>query len=154
MAKKFITISIILGTIAFALNMIFNDAISYLSIDRVNNVLIYKYDFWQYLENIRNSFTGTTQLTLELPPRQWINVGGTNWWDDIINNLAVILDYIIFAINIMLWPLRLGAFALRGLLAIIGIQVVAINGIPIEHSLSWLTTLVNGLIEFIQIPYV
>lgn len=152
--KKIIKYTIILGVIGFCLNMIFDNAIGFLQIERYNGVLIYRYDYFSYMENLRQSFTGTTELTLELPTRIWQNTNANmineEFWEVMGNNLALIFDYLIFALNILLWPLRLMAYFLRGVLAIIGLNVIS----PQESTLKWLIDLVNNMVNFIQIPYV
>lgn len=152
--KKIILGTIIIGIIGYCFNMIFGNTIGFIEIQRYNGVLIYTYNFYDYIENLRNSFTGTTALTLELPTREWITTGANileaEFWEILGNNMALILDYIIFALNILLWPLRLGAYLIRAVLAIIGINVIP----PITHNLKWLVDLINNMIEFIQIPYV
>ena len=153
--SKILIGTIIIGLIGYCFNLIFGNSVGFIEIERHNGILIYTYNFFDYLENLRNSFSGTTALTLELPTREFITLEGTNilesdFWQAMGNNMALMLDYIIFALNILLWPLRLGAYLIRAILAIIGINVIP----PITHNLKWLVDLVNNMIEFIQIPYI
>ena len=145
----------LLGIAGYCLNLIFGSTIGFIEIHRENGVLFYTYKFFDYLENLRNSFTGFTDLSIQLPTRQYMSLEGNSitdqqFWQAMGNNMALLLDYLIFIINLSLWPLRLGAYALRAVLAIIGINVIP----PIEHNLKWLVDTINNMIQFIQIPYV
>jgi hypothetical protein len=124
--------------------MIFGaNTIPYIETQRINGILIHNYNIWGYLENLRQSFTGTTILNLDIPTRQW----SQDWF----NNFALILDWGLFAINLALYPFRILAYSLRCVLAIAGLPMV---NTPANYTLKWLIDLVNGFITFPQIPFV
>ena len=93
----------------------------------------------------------TTYLNIKLPTRQWENNGIEiiGLLDDIINNLCVIMDWGLFAINIMLFPFRVICYLVQILLAFVGINIDVTN----NNAFTWLINLTNYLIP-IQIPYI
>lgn len=143
MKKLFITIittSILIGVIGLSINLLWgNETVSYLTSFTENNIVYYKYDFYSYLKNIKISTLDTSILQLKLHTRTWTN--------DIVNNLAYMLDTLIVPINILLYPIRVSAYMGRTLLSIVGIDIQTENG------LSWLIDTMNVLIN-LQIPYV
>lgn len=142
--KKFSILLMIIGVIGIALNTLFGyNTITYLEKVRIENggLWYYKYNFSQYVSNLSQTFSNTTELNLNLPTRQWTN--------DIINNLALMLDYIIVMINILLYPLRVGAYMLKCVLAIMGINMID----PPNTGIKWILDLITQIIP-LQIPYI
>ena len=137
--------TLIVGVVGVGLQFMFGyNTITYISRENINNVWIYKYDFWGYVDNIKTSIT-TPNLDLNLPTRQW----GWNP-NDTINDLAYILDIIIMLLNVVIYPLRIGALVVRTLLSFVGINVInPTSGNP----LAWLVSLLQT-INTLAIPYV
>lgn len=150
--KPFKTLAIILimiGTIGIALNMIFgSDSVSYLSVDYVNNIKFYKYDFASYISNLRATLSQTTQLNLQTNPRTWQD-GSTLTWTALINDLAFILNYIIFAINILIYPFRIGGYILQNTWAILGLN----SNMSGQNPIYWLWIL-SRVMTGLQIPMI
>lgn len=143
--------TIIIGFIALTLNMtIGKNTISFLyPSSQGNGILMWKYDLASYIKNIKDNATQVTELELTLPDREWQNLSILEFGEQLGNNLALILDWIIFVINIFIYPLRIGAYFLRNFMAIIGINVTSPSG----NGLWWLRQIVNFLIS-LQIPMV
>lgn len=145
---KIITFLICLGVLAMGINTIFgNETITYLSkirIDLTNgqHFYIWRYDFWTYIKNIQTAIQDVSEFTLNLPTRQWNN--------DVANNVLLLLDYVIVVINILLYPLRIGAYLLNNILSILGVNndMNATN-----NGLKWLYQFVRVVIG-IEIPYI
>ena len=146
---KIVTFLICIGVLAMALNTIFgNETIVYLSKVEVpmangGRFYMYKYDFWNYIENIRTAIQDLSEFTLNLPTREWSST-------DIANNILLLIDYIIVIINVLLYPLRIGAYLLNNLLAIFGINKDLTSA---RNGLKWLYIFVDKVIG-IEIPYI
>lgn len=144
----FISISSILiiwGIIGMALNRIFYvhgeaTIITYLEPIEMNGLTLWKMDIWSYIENIRANITDVASLELKAPTRQF-NV-------DIVNNLKVIVDYLIFIINIIIYPIRLGGYMMR-----FGFTIIGYNFTTPPPQIKWLVDLINGIVTA-QIPYI
>ena len=145
---------IILGLIAIAFNLIFGyGTIDFVYRERIEGGLwYYRYDTVGYLNNIQTSITDVAVLKLDMPTRQWDTTAWdlTNWANILGNNLAVMFDYWVMLINISLYPLRVGAYFIKQILALIGINVLNPNP---NSNISWLVEFVNNLVT-ISIPYV
>lgn len=148
------TASIILGMLGLGLNTLFGyNTVSFLVMQRTNGILYYKYDIWNYLANIKNQIMSTTMLNLTMNPREWINTSASvldgQFWDATWNNMAFMLNWIIFGLNILIFPARIGGYIASSTFAIIGLNTLTIENNP----LGWLITLAEFL-EGLQIPYV
>lgn len=150
--KIFSLFLIVIGIVAISLNTIFGyNTIAYLERVRIEETgqWIYKYNFINYISNLQMSIGDTAQLELILPWRTWTaNIDITNWGNAIGNNMALILDYIIMILNVLLYPFRVGAYITQQMLAILGVKIL--NN---ETNIKWLTNLVETL-KGLQIPYV
>ena len=143
--------TIIIGFIALTLNMtIGKNTISFLyPSEQSNGILMWKYDLASYVKNIKDNATAVTELEITLPPREWEDLSILEFGEQLGNNLALILDWIIFIVNIFIYPLRIGAYLLRNFMAIIGINVTT----PNQNGLWWLRQIVNFLVS-LEIPMV
>ena len=154
--KAFRTIAItviIIGAIGISMNILFGyNTVTYLYRYRVEatNVWLWKFDIFPYIKNIEMSISDTSKLQLQLPTRQWItNVDLTNWPIVFVLNMGLMVDYIIMIINILLYPLKVGAYVLRQVLAIIGINVLENT----SNGIQWLVDLINNIMGA-NIPYI
>lgn len=151
---KIIAYSILIGVIGLCFNMAFgNGTITFIQKEQIyiNTNLhwfIWKFDFWYYLENIQLSTTDLSVLIFDLPTRQWVNVTEIA---DIGNNLLVILDYLIVVINILLYPIKVGAYLIQNILAILGISHNTSPGS--NNGLGWLVEFVRNILGNFAIPY-
>lgn len=147
--------TIIIGTMAVGLNFIWTNSISFITTKYPTHdptTFYYVYDFKAYLQNMQFSAAKTTYLELKMPERQW----QTGAWEligivgQIGNNLAVILDYGILAINIVIFPFRIIAYIVQLLMAFIGFNMSNME----NNAFAWLKTLTEWFIERLQIGYV
>lgn len=152
---KYITIwTILIATMAMALNFIWPNTISFLTTRASNfdNAIYYVYDFKGYLRNIEFSAQKITNLQLQMPTREW----QTGAWEligivsQIGNNLAVILDYIILALNIVIYPFRVMSYVIQLIMAVIGFNMSSMD----NNSFAWLKELTEWFIERFAIPYI
>lgn len=152
MTKKILILMLavcILGVVALALNQILGNVISLSYKEEIGNTGLYwqKYSTWSYIQNLKNAFRDTTELSLNLPTRTW--QGSGDGWGWLSNDLALILDYIILVINILLYPLRIGFYMVQIVMSLIGIDTINYANNP----LKWLIDLTYR-IKSLQIPYV
>lgn len=154
--KPFITIMtflVIIGVVGVALNLALgNQTVMYLTKTRIDasGLYAYEFNFYNYLDNLRMAISNTTELNLELPTRTWQAMTLTDFGTALGNNLALMLDYIIFGLNCLIYPFRIGGYLIRNMIALIGINMstnYAYNG------MAWLVQLSQFLID-IQIPYI
>lgn len=152
-----ISFTIILGVLALSFNAAFgNKTITYLEKIRVDmanggNFYYWKFNYWGYLKNLELTTSDYSKLVFEIPTRQFENITLDNYWAAIGNDLALILDYIIMVINILLYPLRLGAYLIRNIIAIFGINNDTTDP---QNGMAWLITFVKDILERIAIPYI
>lgn len=146
--KKILILTILIGTISIALTFLFNDQnISVLiTKETINGTALtwYKFNWVAYKENLLTQINNVTELALPIPTRSWSNEGTL---DAIVNNLALMLDYIILILNVLLYPIKIGGYFVNFILAILGLNVSQ------GSSLEWLGTLANRMIA-LTIPYV
>lgn len=154
---KIITATIVIGILAISFNTAFgNETITFLQKEQIQYIgskfYIYKFNYWAYLRNLQLSTTDLSILTFNTPTREWITeITIDNWFTIFGNNLAVILDYIILIINVLLYPIKIGAYILKNMIAILGINTDLTND---ENGLKWLIIFINNILGNIQIPYV
>ena len=91
--------------------------------------------------------TNLSVLVFKTPTRQWNN---NMDWNALGNNLLVILDYLIMVINILLYPIKVGAYLLQNVLAIFGVNN---NPNDTNNGLGWLVTFVQDILGNFAIPY-
>lgn len=147
--RKAIIIITIIGIMGIAINTMFgNLTFTWLHYVKVNDygMYLYKFDAWGYISNIKNSFTDVSVLGLTIPTRTW-QVGE---WTALTNNLALLVDWLLFLINVFIWPFRVGGYTTKQLLALIGINVIDANA---AGGLQWLVNLNNFLVS-LQIQYI
>ena len=153
--KQMIKLIIILGTIAVALNLLFgNNTIQFVQKQQINGTWLtwYSYDIQGYVRNLETTITDTTDLQLILPTRTWIDTDASmitsEFWDALGNNLALILDYIIMAINILIYPLKVGGYVLGIVLSLFGIELTNESS-----DIYWLCN-ISQIFKALSIPYV
>ena len=138
---------IVLGVIGYSLTFITGDsAISFIEINQnINGITYYKFNLFNYINNINKSIGDVSRLVLEAPTREWKSGDFLKVFE---NNFYLAIDWIIYAMNILIYPLRVGGYFLK--------QIIVLVGIPIDttqtHALKWLVNLVNRMQE-LQIPY-
>ena len=155
---KIVMFTIVIGILAIAFNTAFgNNTITYLQKIQINKYYtrfyIYKLDFWSYIRNLQLSTTDLSILRFDMPTRQWQTEieDITQFFSVITNDLCVILDYIIMILNIMLYPLRVGAYIIRNMLALTGVNIDTTDQ---NNGLAWLVIFVNDILGRIVIPYI
>ena len=146
---KAVTFTIVIGILAMAINTAFGyETIVYLQKEQINMVnndhfFIWKIDFWQYISNIQLTTSNLSILEFKLPTRTWNT--------DIANNFALVVDYLIVQINVLLYPLKIGAYLIQNVMAIMGIN----NDITATHNgLKWLVQFVRDILSNIAVPYI
>lgn len=113
------------------------------------------YDYGAYIVQLNNSFnTFGQELQLEWPPRVWKSVAGLDWFDDLVNNLAFIFDWIYMPINVVLWPMRLSAWIVKQVFVILGFvaETQTINGTT--YNPEWFMKTFTWMSEHLAIPYI
>ena len=152
--------TILLGIVALALNTALgNHTITYIEKIRytTGNTSFYywKFTWWQYLSNLELTTTDLSILQFDMPSRQWIHITATitqeQFWIELGNNMALMLDYVIMVINILLYPLKIGAYLLRNVLAILGINQDTTDS---RNGLAWMVIFVRDILTRIVIPYI
>lgn len=148
---RIIPLVIGLGVIGLALNTMFGaNTVTYLSTFESHGIIYYKYDIWNYLQNIKNTFTNVSILQLNLITRTW-ETDGSDMFAMLVNNLAYIADLFIFGINIFMYPIRIIFYIMRITLSIIGLPTIpgTYNGNP----MTWLIDLTNKLAN-LELAYI
>lgn len=154
--KQIVKAVIILGVIAIALNFVFgNNTIPYIQKQPIADstwMVWYKYDLNGYLRNLETTITDTTELKLQMPTRVWMyTVAGIleqEFWDVFVNDLAVILDYIIMILNVLIYPLKVGGYVLGIVLSFLGVNLYYE-----ESDIHWLCEIALSF-KALSIPYV
>lgn len=145
---------ILIAVIGFALTLMWGESLGFLTKQTTNGITYWKYDYFGYINNIQASVTDTTVLELKSIPRSWANIDAnileSEFWEDLGNNLAFMLDIWIFAINLLIYNFRIGGYILRFVLSVIGFNMQP--GVSIG-AMQWLKEFVQIVIN-LQIPYV
>lgn len=161
---KVLIIFTMIALIGVALNSMFGVAgdyspISFITKEQIGETSLYwfKYDFHSYTSNISNTFSNFSILSLEFPKTEWQNTTASivedEFWAVLLNDLSYIFNWIIFGINILLYPLRIGGYLLLNLLSIVGLNTQEIILNNQAEGLGWLVLLAKVLAEF-QIPFI
>lgn len=150
---KLTILTILVGVVAVALNTAFNgQVVTYLSTVEYNGIVMKKYDFWAYVQNIQKTFTNTPQLTLALQEREWMTeINLDNWFNVISNNLGFIANILIMTLNLLLYPIRILFYIVQIVLSLLGIPTI--NGTYTYNPLKWLIDVVKTLTT-LQIRYI
>lgn len=150
--KNIVIFSLIIGFIALGMNLLFGEGTaSYIEDYTIETATgeyeTYKvFNFYNYIVNLTTNFSDLSYLQLPMPERNWIN--NVNDLSDIGNNLAVLVNYVIMAINIMTYPFKITGYVLKCVLGIIGIDTANQNS-----NLYWLVQFAN-VVQTLNIPYV
>lgn len=147
LVKKLMPWTIILGVVGFIfISMFGTQAIIFINSRQVNGLTFYSIDVLAYTKNLKDSIGGISALIFPLPNRKWENITGNvlqeQFWKSLVNNLAMILNMIIVLANALLYPLKVGAYAVKQVLAILGV-----NMSDSGHGLTWLVYTANILIN-------
>lgn len=141
-----------IGIAAVSITTLFGyNTIAFLERTRIEEtgIWIYKYNFYSYYQNLQMSINDAAELILKTPTRTWYyTMDLTNWPDRLANNFTVILDYIILILNVIIYPLRVGAYMCQQTMAVLGINIFSTE----ETGIKWLVDLVRTL-KGLQIPY-
>lgn len=132
---------ILLGAIAVALNILFGEnTIVFVKRELIQGTTLtwYKYDFNAYIQNLTTKITDTTKLQLKMPP---------HWFNNTLNAIISVVNYIIFGLNVLLYPLKVGGYIMSFILALIGFNTNK------ESSLYWLGAISEALLK-IEIPFI
>lgn len=150
---KFISFTILIGVIALCINTALGkDTIMFLDKETIRygtntSWYMWKFDFWKYLTNLQLSTSNLSVLVFKTPTRQWQD---NMDWNALGNNLLVILDYLIMVVNILLYPIKIGAYLLQNLLAVFGVNADTTNA---DNGLAWLVAFVRDILGNFSIPY-
>lgn len=160
--SKVAVLTIFIGVIGFSLNIIFASQngyvpITYISERTVNGITFYHYDFWNYVENIRNTIQSVSQMSIAQPTRVWMDMQeGVEYisYNMLVlqNNLILILDWMVLGINILIYPIRLVFYVIQIILSLVGVPVLDQNGAAYQSNISWLIQLINWG-KAVQLPY-
>lgn len=142
--KKVIVALMFLGIIGLGINAIFGwRTFTFIQNYQTDEgILLYKLDIWGYIQNIKNSFGTISSLTIDTPTRVWN--------DDVVNDLALMLDWILFGLNVLIYSFRVGGYTILQTLAIIGVNTIQPNS---AGGLQWLVNLCRFLRD-LTIAYV
>lgn len=119
--KPLILIALVSLTITWA----FNIQNTMITTQTINGIKIMTFNAHTYMQNISNAWR-TNALNFQdiIPPTQWEDVSGnmlqSQFWESLVNNMAVIANWAYFPINFVLWILRWVTWLCNILLAIIG----------------------------------
>lgn len=144
---------IIIGVLAISINTIFGYGTITL-IEKVRDInsglWYYNINMDAYIKNLQTSLNETSVLMLELPTREWYWAQDiTDFWYAFSNDMALILDYLILVINIIIYPMRVGAYLTKNMLAIMGYNVTN----PPETYFKWIVDLIEYILP-LQVPYI
>ena len=149
--KKIMPAIILLGCIGLILTLLFGYNTLVNEYITPNGVKMYYIDIPQYAENINNAITGTPPpFETITPSRTWVAVAGTDWYKDLVNNLAYLFDWLYFPINVILYALRWVAWVYKIEFAVIGWPMKQING----SYQSVIIQILNWLSQNYMIPYI
>ncbi len=157
---KAITFTIVLGIVALALNnSIGMHTITWIHQKQflyTGNQTYYMWVFdWNgYISNMNTSVQDLSVLVFKLPTRQFTDPDSItidNFFDTIGNDLAVILNFIIMILNVLLYPFKFTSYLLTNMLAILGVNT---NTSDPQNGLAWLVTFVRDILGSLTIPYV
>lgn len=150
--RSLATILILLGAIGVAFNILFGrNTIAFLSEEIIpnSNLVWYKFDIKNYIDNLTTTITDTTELKLQLPTREFHEVNDAiDFFVYFGNNMAVIVNYVILVINILLYPLKIGGYLVKFVLAIIGFNLY-----NTESGIWWLGEIAQRLVA-LTVPYI
>ena len=110
--KKLMIFIIFIGVIGVALNIAMGSTTaSYIYAEQIEgtNQIWYKMDVQGYINNIADAFTSIPFFDWKTPTTEWQSLPAdplnTDFWEGLLNNMAFIFNWFIFAINlILLWP--------------------------------------------------
>lgn len=150
--KLLCTTLILLGAIGVAFNILFGrNTISFISQENIGSTTLiwYKFDINGYINNLKTTITDTTELKLQLPTRNFISPTDIfEFFEYFGNNMAVIVDYVILIINVLLYPLKIGGYLVKFVLALLGFNLY-----NTESGMYWLGYLASRLVG-LTIPYI
>lgn len=149
MFKKIAITIAAFATAIFALNtFLHGDSITFLVQETYNGIVFYRIDIHQYLQNLVIAFNEVpNDLALEMP--------SFTWTDNVIDNLKVIVNVLIFIVNLFIWVFKLPALTIKEILALFGFvvsQTSIVNGEAVTTN-WWLYDVINNILSW-SISYI
>lgn len=148
--KRLTLIFIIVGSAILAVNYLYGgDSTTLLTMERIpnTNLFWYKIDTLKYFQNLNATFQSAIYLELDKPPQSWIPNATLEQF--IQNNMLLILNWVVFILNMIIMPFKVVFYVLKCLLAFLGVDTTA----NAQGGMTWLVRLADFIINFIQIPY-
>lgn len=140
----------VIFTAIFALNfMLGGTEITYLQQQTYNGITIYKINVWQYVRNIQTLLTEIpNNLALDIPSRAFNN--------DLVNNLKVIVNWLIFIANLGVWLFKLPFVILKFILGFLGFEITQTIELYISSTNTyttiqnkwWLYTFIETILSY------
>ena len=145
--KQLAIFLIVIAVIGLASNQVFGmNATPFITkYTTKTGIVLYKYDFKNYFLNLKTNITSLTALKIDKPTTTWATTG------DPLNlaNLTTMFNWFLYAINWLLYPIRIGGYLLCNLFAILGLNINP----QVNTPLYWFTGLAREMRDLI-IPYV
>ena len=152
LARKISIAIIIVGVCMLAINFLYGEStITLIHKEHIpnTNVYWYKLDMQDYILNIRNSFQEAIYLNIEPVPQNWISNATIDQY--VNNNIPYIVNWVALILNILIMPVRIIFYILKGTLALMGIRVLNMSE---NNPIYWLIKICNWVIKEMIIPYI
>lgn len=134
----------------FAINFLLGGQnITYMTQETYNGITIYRIHVMQYVKNIQTLLTEIpNNLALELQEREFNS--------DIVNNLKVIVNWLIFIANLGVWLFKLPFVVLKFILGFMGFEITqtidvyisATNTYATIQNKWWLYTFIETILSY------
>lgn len=144
LTKRLLKYSILIGCVLLISTWAFNFGNSkVLENVTINGVSLWRLNTTNYFDNLSKAWTSTSLSFDNIKPNKtWKSIGFFDF-NGLFNNLCVIFDWIYFPINLLLWVIRWIVWIVRGLFAMLGLDIE--NGIM---------TIFTWVINNLMIPYI
>lgn len=161
--KKIVIFTMLIGIVAFCINYFYasigynQQAVTYIQKINVNGVIMYKFDFYLYFDNIIWTFKNLPHLDFNFVTYEWQNHAPYDIssldvaWNDFVHNLGLIANFFILLLNLLLLPFKTIGYVIQIFTALIGVSYFATEDNPLFWLLNIGKTLCNLQINYITL---
>lgn len=130
LVKKIMPYMIVIGIFGYVLFIAFGFNTLVTKITTEQGIDMYIIDVHTYLNNLGGINNMTPPPFKELlPTRTWKAIAGNDWYMDLVNNLALLFDWIYMPINVIMYVVEWICYGLLVIFTCLGWPLTQTNGV-------------------------
>ena len=147
--------TLIIAAFGWATNMVYynmgytSPVVTYMYQINVNGIKMWKYDFYNYIDNIIFALKTPFQVNFNFVTYEW--QATNNFVADISHNIGLIANFFILIINLILLPFNIIGYVITVICSLVGIPLLADSSNPLKWLVDIGTTLRDITVNYITL---